>query len=101
MLSALLQEQNFDFVNSIQCMLSGLLQKQHPDVAMSVKSRQAVRSVLNTLRDSIRGLHEDGILDDTESTELETVSKSVDRDPHVVSIVHFVHNKMVYAIHMQ
>ncbi|XP_064602724.1 LOW QUALITY PROTEIN: sperm-specific sodium:proton exchanger-like [Liolophura sinensis] len=51
----------------------GLLQKQHPDVAMSVKSRQAVRSVLNTLRDSIRGLHEDGILDDTESTELETM----------------------------
>ncbi|KAK6191720.1 hypothetical protein SNE40_003331 [Patella caerulea] len=53
----------------IRCL--GLLQKQHPDIALSVKTRQAVRSVLNNLRDGIRELHEDGVLIESERDKLQ------------------------------
>ncbi|ESO95291.1 hypothetical protein LOTGIDRAFT_160411 [Lottia gigantea] len=52
----------------IRCL--GLLQKNHPDIALSVKTRQAIRSVLNNLRDGINELHEDGVLVETEREKL-------------------------------
>lgn len=53
--------------------LPGMLQKQHPDIALSIKTRQAIRSVLNNLRDGIHELLLDGILDESEGQKLEHV----------------------------
>ncbi|KAL5006670.1 hypothetical protein ScPMuIL_015476 [Solemya velum] len=53
----------------IRCL--GMLQKQHPDIALSIKTRQAIRSVLNNLRDGIHELLLDGILDESEGQKLE------------------------------
>ncbi|OWF55657.1 sodium/hydrogen exchanger 10-like isoform X2 [Mizuhopecten yessoensis] len=53
----------------IRCL--GMLQKQHPDIALSIKTRQAVRSVLNNLRDGIHELLSDGIIEETEGIKLE------------------------------
>lgn len=50
-----------------------MLQKQHPDIALSIKTRQAVRSVLNNLRDGIHELLSDGILEEAEGVKLEKV----------------------------
>ncbi|XP_071100546.1 sperm-specific sodium:proton exchanger-like [Haliotis cracherodii] len=52
----------------IRCL--GHLQKQHPDIALSAKTRQAIRSVLNNLRDGIHELWEDGILQEAEGEKL-------------------------------
>ena len=51
-----------------------MLQKQHPDIALSIKTRQAIRSVLNNLRDGVHELLMDGILEEAEGTKLEKVS---------------------------
>ncbi|KAJ8298747.1 hypothetical protein KUTeg_022807 [Tegillarca granosa] len=53
----------------IRCL--GMLQKQHPDIALSIKTRQAIRSVLNNLRDGIHELLMDGILELAEGHKLE------------------------------
>ncbi|XP_055996016.1 sodium/hydrogen exchanger 10-like isoform X4 [Ostrea edulis] len=53
----------------IRCL--GMLQKQHPDIALSIKTRQAIRSVLNNLRDGVHELLMDGILEEAEGTKLE------------------------------
>lgn len=50
-----------------------MLQKQHPDIALSIKTRQAIRSVLNNLRDGVHELLMDGILEEAEGTKLEKV----------------------------
>lgn len=50
-----------------------MLQKQHPDIALSIKTRQAIRSVLNNLRDGIHELLMDGILELAEGHKLEKV----------------------------
>lgn len=55
-------------------LLAGMLQKQHPDIALSIKTRQAIRSVLNNLRDGVHELLMDGILEEAEGTKLEKVS---------------------------
>ncbi|XP_033751585.1 sodium/hydrogen exchanger 10-like isoform X2 [Pecten maximus] len=55
----------------IRCL--GMLQKQHPDIALSIKTRQAVRSVLNNLRDGIHELLSDGIIEETEGIKLEKI----------------------------
>lgn len=51
----------------------GMLSKQHPDIALSIKTRQAVRSVLNQLREKIHDLTTDGILEEAEGNKLERV----------------------------
>ena len=56
-------------------MFAGMLTKEHPDIALSIKTRQAVRSVLNNLRDGIHELLMDGILEEAEGHKLEKVSK--------------------------
>lgn len=51
----------------------GMLTKQHPDIALSIKTRQAIRSVLNQLRDGIHELLTDGILEEAEGNKIEKV----------------------------
>ena len=51
----------------------GMLQRQHPGIAIAVKTRQAVRSVLNNVRESITELKEGGLLDETEHARLEHI----------------------------
>ena len=53
----------------------GMLQKQHPDIALSIKTRQAIRSVLNSLRDGIHELLLDGILEEADGHKLEKVQR--------------------------
>ncbi|KAL8601967.1 hypothetical protein ACOMHN_008459 [Nucella lapillus] len=48
----------------------GLLQKDNPEVAMGVKTRQAIRSVLNNVRDEIHMLLQDGVLEEAEGCDL-------------------------------
>lgn len=52
---------------------SGLLQKEYPGIAISVKTRQSIRSVLNTAMDTIHNLRGGGLLDETEAMKLEKV----------------------------
>lgn len=58
-------------------LIVGMLQKQHPDIALSIKTRQAIRSVLNNLRDGVHELLMDGILEEAEGTKLEKVDTNV------------------------
>ncbi|CAL8091440.1 unnamed protein product [Orchesella dallaii] len=44
----------------------GLLQKDHPEIAIAVKTRHASRAVLNSMRDSLLELKEDGLVDEKE-----------------------------------
>ncbi|KAL4225679.1 Sodium/hydrogen exchanger 10 [Mactra antiquata] len=53
----------------IRCL--GLLTKRHPEIALSIKTRQATRSVLNQIRDGIHDLLTDGILEEAEGAKLE------------------------------
>lgn len=60
-------------------LIVGMLQKQHPDIALSIKTRQAIRSVLNNLRDGVHELLMDGILEEAEGTKLEKVDQRSNR----------------------
>ncbi|XP_078585490.1 sperm-specific sodium:proton exchanger-like isoform X2 [Branchiostoma floridae x Branchiostoma japonicum] len=51
----------------------GLLQRDHPGIAVSVKTRQSIRAVLNHSRDTIREMQGGGLLDETEAKKLEMV----------------------------
>ncbi|KAK3749868.1 hypothetical protein RRG08_066181 [Elysia crispata] len=44
----------------------GLLQGLHPDIALEVKTCQAIRSVLNVMRDGVKTLMEEGGIDEPE-----------------------------------
>ncbi|ODM92698.1 Sodium/hydrogen exchanger 10, partial [Orchesella cincta] len=48
----------------------GLLQKDHPEIAIAVKTRHAARAVLNTMKDSLLELKEDGLVDEKEYNAL-------------------------------
>ncbi|XP_062306835.1 sodium/hydrogen exchanger 10-like isoform X2 [Osmerus eperlanus] len=48
----------------------GMLQRDYPEIAISVKTRQAIRSVLNNERDAIHTLLSGGLLDETEAATL-------------------------------
>ncbi|KAK6191718.1 hypothetical protein SNE40_003329 [Patella caerulea] len=52
----------------IKCL--AMLQKDYPQVALSVKTRQAARSVLNCLREGVQKLLEDGVLEESETEKL-------------------------------
>ena len=45
----------------------GLLAKDHPGIAVSVKSQQAARRVLNDIREKLNELREEGLLDEHQS----------------------------------
>ncbi|XP_071957219.1 sperm-specific sodium:proton exchanger-like isoform X2 [Antedon mediterranea] len=49
----------------------GLLQREHPGIAVSVKTRQAIRTVLNHSRDTITELQGAGLLDETDAHKLQ------------------------------
>lgn len=49
---------------------TGLMRKQHPGVALSVKTHQAVRSILNHSRDTIKQLLGGGVLDESDAEKL-------------------------------
>ena len=55
----------------------GLLQREHPGIAISVKTRQATRSVLNNALDTLSQLRSTGVMDKTEVVKLEMVSISL------------------------
>ena len=50
-----------------------MLQRDHPGIAVSVKTRQAIRTVLNISRDTIIDLKGAGLLDEGEVHKLEKV----------------------------
>ena len=54
--------------------LSGLIRKEHPGVALSIKTDQATRSVLNNCQDNIKQLLSGGLLDEIEADRLLQVS---------------------------
>lgn len=49
----------------------GFLQRDHPEIAISVKTRQAIRAVLNSERDTIHSLMSGGLLDEVEVSKLQ------------------------------
>ena len=59
-------------VSKLMCV--GLMRKEHPGVALSVKTHQAIRSVLNHSRDTIKQLLGGGVLDESDAEKLLLVS---------------------------
>jgi len=55
----------------------GLLQREHPGIAISVKTRQAIRTILNNARDVIHELKGGGLLDEAEAGKLESVKTAL------------------------
>jgi len=55
------------------CFSTGMLQREHPGIAISVKTRQAIRTILNNARDVIHELKGGGLLDEAEAGKLESV----------------------------
>lgn len=53
----------------------GLLRKEHPGVAQSVKTHQAMRSVLNHCMDTVKKMLGSGILDQNDADKLFSVSR--------------------------
>ena len=53
-----------------------MLQREHPGIAISVKTRQAIRTILNNARDVIHELKGGGLLDEAEAAKLESVIMS-------------------------
>ena len=51
----------------------GLLRKDHPGVAQSVKTHQAIRSVLNHCVDTVKKMFGSGILDESDADKLLSV----------------------------
>ena len=51
----------------------GLLNEKRPDVAAAVKTRQAIRSILNHLHKSVEHMSSQGILDEDEVDHLQEV----------------------------
>ena len=54
-----------------------MLQREHPGIAISVKTRQAIRTILNNARDVIQELKGGGLLDEAEAGKLESVKHSL------------------------
>ena len=54
-----------------------MLQREHPGIAISVKTRQAIRTILNNARDVIHELKGGGLLDEAEAGKLESVKHSL------------------------
>ncbi|KAI4889848.1 hypothetical protein NFI96_010474 [Prochilodus magdalenae] len=55
----------------IPCWSAGLLQRDYPEIAISLKTRQAARAVLNSKRETIQTLMLGGLLDEVEASKLE------------------------------
>ena len=57
-------------ISTTLCYCAGLMRKEHPGVALSVKTFQAVRSVLNHCHDTIKQLQGSGVLDEQDAEKL-------------------------------
>ena len=55
------------------CFVIGLMQKEYPGVALSVKTRQAIRAVLNHCNATLEQLREGGVLDEHDADVLQRV----------------------------
>ncbi|XP_022089278.1 sodium/hydrogen exchanger 10-like [Acanthaster planci] len=65
---------NISETNRLECIKElGMLQRVHPGIAVSVKTRQSIRTVLNHSRDTIRELQGAGLIDEGEAHKLEKV----------------------------
>lgn len=64
-------------IHAILCSFTGLLQREHPGIAISVKTRQAIRTILNNARDVIHELKGGGLLDEAEAGKLESVKNTL------------------------
>ncbi|XP_038047378.1 sodium/hydrogen exchanger 10-like [Patiria miniata] len=65
---------NISETNRLECIRElGMLQRVHPGIAVSVKTRQSIRTVLNHSRDTIRELQGAGLIDEGEAHKLEKV----------------------------
>ncbi|KAL9955551.1 hypothetical protein ACROYT_G036889 [Oculina patagonica] len=62
------EKNRLDVVKSL-----GMLQREHPGIAISVKTRQAIRTILNNARDVIHELKGGGLLDEAEAGKLESI----------------------------
>lgn len=62
------EQSRLDVVKSL-----GMLQREHPGIAISVKTRQAIRTILNNARDVIHELKGGGLLDEAEAVKLESL----------------------------
>nr|XP_033816260.1 sodium/hydrogen exchanger 10-like [Geotrypetes seraphini] len=51
----------------------GLLQRDHPEVVLSMKTMQAIRTVLNNATETLNSLISDGVIDYNEGAKLETI----------------------------
>ncbi|KAF6214090.1 hypothetical protein GE061_011821 [Apolygus lucorum] len=58
----------------------GLIQKEHPSIAITVKTRHAIRFVINSVADCMNDLKEDGILDLNESKAMNQSLEKVKND---------------------
>ncbi|XP_055341076.1 sodium/hydrogen exchanger 10-like isoform X2 [Paramacrobiotus metropolitanus] len=69
----------------------GLLNEQRPDVAAAVKTRQAIRSILNHLHKSVEHMRNQGILDEDEVNHLQATIedrlKRLHQFPHSIAVV--------------
>ena len=54
------------------------LQKANPGVAVSIKTQQAARRILNSTRDNVIRMRLDGVIDEGESDKLEMVCADMD-----------------------
>ncbi len=52
------------------------MQKEYPEVALSVKTLQAIRAVLNHCRTMFENLREGGVLEEHDADILQQVSKN-------------------------
>jgi hypothetical protein len=57
------------------CLVKGILALEHPTIALSVKTRQAIRIVLNVQHDTVKQLRMEGALQETDANLLKKVSE--------------------------
>ncbi len=90
----LVQEALFSSAITDHILHTGMLQRVHPGIAVSVKTRQAIRTVLNHSRDTIRELQGAGLIDESETHKLEKVPKNQNFfssfKPNIKSILHYI-----------
>jgi hypothetical protein len=55
--------------------VKGILALEHPTIALSVKTRQAIRIVLNAQHDTVKQLRMEGALQETDANLLKKVSE--------------------------
>lgn len=77
-------------MHMLKLKLSGVLQNAHPEVAVSIKTQQAARRILNDILQKIIEMKEEGILDEKERDRLITVS------PIILSIISIFLNNSIY-----